>query len=234
MTQNSVVIVDDDSKLTKLLETYFQKDGFITRIAHEGYEAMRLIKEMQPDIIILDLMLPGIDGLEICRRVRREADIPILMLTARDEEADRLIGLEMGADDYVPKPFSPREVVARAKAILRRSKKPATAARYNAVKIGRLSIDFERHEVKKDGELLDITPTEFKILELLATNPGRVYSRLHMVEFIQEYTFEGYERTIDAHVKNLRRKIETNPKEPKYILTVYGVGYKFTGGDGDA
>lgn len=233
MAQNSVVIVDDDAKLTKLLQTYFEKEGFTTWTVHEGLEAVRMVREKKPDIIILDLMLPGIDGWEICRRVRKDSDVPILMLTARDEETDRLIGLEMGADDYVTKPFSPREVVARAKAILRRYKKQADA-KPEPVRIGNLSIDFDRHEVKKNGELVDITPTEFKILELLATTPGRVYSRLHMVEFIQEYAFEGYERTIDAHVKNLRRKIEVNPKEPQYILTVYGVGYKFASGDSNA
>ncbi|XEQ93939.1 Transcriptional regulatory protein WalR [Sporomusa carbonis] len=231
--QYSAVIVDDDEKLTKLLQTYFEKEGFITGVAHEGFEAMKLIREKKPDIIILDLMLPGIDGWEICRRVRRETDIPILMLTARDEETDRLIGLEMGADDYVTKPFSPREVVARAKVILRRSKKSA-AVKAEAIKIGNLSINYERHEIRKDGELVDVTPTEFKIVELLTTNPGRVYSRLHIVEFIQDYAFDGYERTIDAHIKNLRRKLEDNPKEPQYIITVYGVGYKFAGGDRDA
>ncbi|WP_425061417.1 response regulator [Sporomusa carbonis] len=233
MVQYSAVIVDDDEKLTKLLQTYFEKEGFITGVAHEGFEAMKLIREKKPDIIILDLMLPGIDGWEICRRVRRETDIPILMLTARDEETDRLIGLEMGADDYVTKPFSPREVVARAKVILRRSKKSA-AVKAEAIKIGNLSINYERHEIRKDGELVDVTPTEFKIVELLTTNPGRVYSRLHIVEFIQDYAFDGYERTIDAHIKNLRRKLEDNPKEPQYIITVYGVGYKFAGGDRDA
>lgn len=233
MAQNSVAIVDDDTKLTKLLQMYFDKEGFTTWTAHEGSEAVRLVREKRPDIIILDLMLPGIDGWEICRRVRRDSDVPILMLTARDEETDRLIGLEMGADDYVTKPFSPREVVTRAKVILRRYKKQA-ATKPEPVKFGNLSIDFDRHEVKKNGELVDITPTEFKILELLVTNPGRVYSRLHMVEFIQEYAFDGYERTIDAHIKNLRRKLDDNPKEPQYILTVYGVGYKFAGGDGDA
>ena len=233
MAQNSVVIVDDDTKLTKLLQTYFDKEGFVTWTVHEGLEAVNMIREKKPDIVILDLMLPGIDGLEICRRVRRYSDVPILMLTARDEETDRLIGLEMGADDYVTKPFSPREVVARVKAILRRSKKQVEG-KPELVKYGSLSIDFERHEVKKNGELADVTPTEFKILEVLATSPGRVYSRLHMVEFIQEYAFEGYERTIDAHVKNLRRKIEDNPKEPQYILTVYGVGYKFAGGEPNA
>lgn len=233
MTQNSVVIVDDDEKLTKLLQMYFEKEGFITWVAHEGFEAIKLIREKKPDIIMLDLMLPGIDGWEICRRVRRETDIPILMLTARDEETDRLIGLEMGADDYVTKPFSPREVVARAKVILRRSKKNAPL-RTDAIKIGNLSINYERHEIRTDGDLIDVTPTEFKIIELLTTNPGRVYTRLHIVEFIQEYAFDGYERTIDAHIKNLRRKMEDNPKEPQYILTVYGVGYKFAGGDSDA
>jgi DNA-binding response OmpR family regulator len=233
MAQDSVVIVDDDAKLTKLLQTYFEKDGFTAWTVHEGYDAMNLIKDKKPDIVILDLMLPGIDGIEICRRLRRDSEIPILMLTARDEETDRLIGLEMGADDYVTKPFSPREVVARAKAILRRSKK-SIFAKPEPIRVGNLSIDFHRHELKKNGEIIDVTPMEFKIMELLANHAGRVYTRLNMVEQTQEYAFDGYERTIDAHIKNLRRKIEDNPKEPRYILTVYGVGYKFTDGENDA
>lgn len=230
MAQYSVFIVDDDVKLTKLLKSYFDKEGFVTYLAHEGSNVVPAVKEKKPDIIILDLMLPGMDGWEICRRIRRENDVPILMLTARDEEADRLIGLEMGADDYVTKPFSPREVVARARAILRRTQK--TAVHAEPIKIGELTIDLERHLVKKGPAVLDLTPTEFKILELFAGNVDRVLTRLQIVERVQGYAFDGYERTVDAHMKNLRRKIEDNPKEPRYLQTVYGVGYRLVG-DGD-
>lgn len=189
------------------------------------------MRDKKPDIMVLDLMLPGMNGWDVCRKMRKENDIPILMLAARDEETDRLIGLEMGADDYVTKPFSPREVVARAKVILRRLQR--TVAKSEPIKAGKLQIDTEGHTVSLQGSALELTPTEFKILELLATNQGRVYSRLQIVEQVQGYAFEGYERTIDGHKKNLRRKIEGNPKEPRYILTVYGVGYKFAG-DGHA
>ncbi len=227
MSKSSVLIVDDDMKIAALLKAYFEKDGFVTYLAHDGYQALEKIREQKPDIVVLDLMLPGLDGWEVCRRARKDSDVPILMLTARDEETDRLIGLEMGADDYVAKPFSAREVVARVRAILRRTNKSAT--KEEPIKIGKLLIDPKQHTITKDGENLDMTPTEFKILELLATNPNRVFSRLHIVQQVQGYAFEGYERTIDAHIKNLRRKLEDNPKEPRYIVTIYGVGYKFVG-----
>lgn len=227
MAQYSVLIVDDDVKLVKLLQTYFEKDGCLTYAAGNGLDALHAVRERKPDIMILDLMLPGLDGLEVCRKIRKDNDIPIIMLTARDEESDRLTGLEIGADDYVSKPFSPKEVVARAKAILRRTNKEVVRSGY--LSAGNLTIDLERHRVMKAGSVLELTPTEFKILELLAANGGRVYSRLQIVEQTQGYTFEGYERTVDAHIKNLRRKIEVNPKEPRYIQTIYGVGYKFAG-----
>lgn len=227
MPQYSVIIVDDDVKLVQLLKTYFDREGFITYTANDGLTALQVVKDKVPDIMILDLMLPGIDGWDVCRKIRRDNDLPIIMLTARDEESDRLVGLEIGADDYVTKPFSPKEVVARAKAVLRRTHK---ALVQNApIVLGNLSIDLGRHEILHDGQLVDLTPTEFKMLEVLAAHPGIVFSRLQMVEQIQGYSFEGYERTIDAHVKNLRRKLEPNPKEPQYILTVYGIGYKFSG-----
>lgn len=227
MAQYSVLIVDDDVKLVKLLQTYFEKEGYIIYSANDGLDALQVVREKKPDIIVLDLMLPGLDGLDVCRKIRRDNDIPIIMLTARDEESDRLIGLEIGADDYVTKPFSPKEVIARAKAILRRANKEVV--RSEPIQAGTLIIDLERHQVTKDGQIVDVTPTEFKIVELLAGNTGKVYSRLQIVEQIQGYSFEGYERTIDAHIKNLRRKIEINSKEPQYIQTVYGIGYKFAG-----
>jgi len=227
MAQFSVLIVDDDVKLAALVDTYFKKEGFITHIAYDGNNALKLVQEIKPDIIVLDLMLPGLDGWEVCKKIRKTSDVPIIMLTARDEETDRLIGLEIGADDYVTKPFSPREVVARAKVILRRTQR--TEPKPDVIKIGNLAINTASHEVKKREDPVELTPTEFKILELLAANIGRVLSRLQIVEKIQDYAFEGYDRTIDAHIKNLRRKIEDNPKEPRFIQTVYGVGYKFVG-----
>ncbi len=227
MAQCSVLIVDDDVKLVKLLQTYFEKEGYTTYSANDGLDALQMVWQRKPDIMVLDLMLPGLDGLEVCRKIRKDNDIPIIMLTARDEESDRLVGLEIGADDYVTKPFSPKEVVARAKAILRRANKEIV--RSEPIQVGTLTIDLERHQVTRDGQVVDVTPTEFKIVELLAGNAGKVYSRLQIFEQIQGYSFEGYERTIDAHIKNLRRKIEINSKEPQYIQTVYGIGYKFAG-----
>lgn len=226
MAQYSVLIVDDDVKLVNLLQTYFAKDGYITYCANSGLDALAAVREKKPDIIVLDLMLPGLDGWEVCKKIRRDSDVPIIMLTARDEESDRLVGLEIGADDYVTKPFSPKEVVARAKVILRRTHKEMT--RYQPTKIGNLVIDLERHQVTQEEQLIDLTPTEFKLLELLVSNVGKVFTRLQIVEQTQGYSFDGYERTVDAHIKNLRRKIEVNPKSPQYIQTVYGIGYKFT------
>ena len=227
MAHNSVLLVDDDVKLVKLLQTYFEKEGFVIYSAHDGLDALQIVRTRRPDIIVLDLMLPGMDGWELCKKIRKDNDVPILMLTAREEEFDRLIGLEIGADDYVTKPFSPKEVVARVKAILRRTRREVV--HYEPIRAGTISIDLERHQVLRNQEVVELTPTEFKILELLATNIDKVFSRLQIVEQTQGDAFEGYERTIDAHIKNLRRKIELEPKEPRYIQTVYGIGYKFAG-----
>ncbi|SDD72471.1 response regulator transcription factor [Sporomusa acidovorans] len=227
MSQSSVLVVDDDEKLVELLQIYFQRDGFLVYTANDGLTALQIAQDKQPDILVLDLMLPGMDGRDICRTLRRDSEVPILMLTARDEESDRLVGLEIGADDYVTKPFSPKEVVARVKAILRRTK--GMKVKTEPLQMGDVVINTEQYQVTKGGQPVEITPTEFKILELLAANPGRVFSRLQIVEQTQGYSFEGYERTIDAHVKNLRRKIEDNPKEPVFIQTVYGVGYRMVG-----
>ncbi|CQR71806.1 Transcriptional regulatory protein WalR [Sporomusa ovata DSM 2662] len=227
MIPRSVLIVDDDVKLVELLQLYFQKDGFIVFTANDGLAALKIAHEKGPDILVLDLMLPGMDGWDICRTLRRDSEVPIVMLTARDEVSDRLVGLEIGADDYVTKPFSPKEVVARVKAILRRTKQ--ITVKTQPVRLGDVVIDLNQFQVIKGGQPVELTPTEFKILELLAGHPGRVFSRLQIVEQTQGYSFESYERTIDAHIKNLRRKIENNPKEPEYIQTVYGVGYRMAG-----
>ncbi len=218
-----VLLVDDDKKLLELLSAYFLKNGFAVLEATNGMEALELAQREAPDLIVLDLMLPGLDGWEVCRRLRKTSDVPILMLTARDEEADRLIGLELGADDYVTKPFSPREVVARAKAILRRSRRDMPAE--NELRQGPLVMLMEQHRALLHGKELELTPTEYKLLETLAARPGRVFSRLQLVEQVQGYAFEGYERTVDAHVKNLRRKLG---EEQQLVQTVYGVGYKWS------
>jgi len=227
MSQTKVLLIDDDEKIVKLLRTYFEKEGWIATAAYDGLQGLQAVKLQQPDIIVLDLMLPGIDGWEVCKRLRKDSDVPVIMLTARDEETDRLIGLELGADDYVSKPFSPREVVARAKAILRRTQREVVQS--EPIKIGELKIDVENHEVRLAGQVLDLTPTEFKILHLLAQKPGRPFTRLQIVEDSQGAAFDGYERTIDVHVKNLRRKLGDGGKEGVYIQTVYGVGYKMLG-----
>ena len=227
MLHDSILLVDDDEKLVKLLKSYFEKENFLVYCAYDGHSAVQTARERHPDIIVLDLMLPGISGWDVCRTLRKHSDIPILMLTARDEESDRLVGLEIGADDYVTKPFSPKEVVARVKAILRRSRK--TAQSTETLRVGALVVDRDQHKVTLGQSVIDLTPLEFKIVELLAVNPGKVYTRLQLVEQVQGDSFDGYERTIDAHVKNIRRKIELNPREPKYILTVYGIGYKLGG-----
>ncbi|EGO63480.1 DNA-binding response regulator [Acetonema longum DSM 6540] len=223
----TALIVDDDVKIAALLKAYFEKDGFIVILSHDGGQAVQIVREKNPDIVILDIMLPGLDGWEVCRRLRRNNDVPIIMLTARDEETDRLIGLEIGADDYVTKPFSPREVVARARAILRRLQR--ITRKPDVIRIGHMAVHLQEHIVTVKEQPIELTPTEFKILELLATNPGRVFSRLQIVEQVQGFSFEGYDRTIDAHIKNLRRKLEPQPKEPQLIQTVYGVGYKLAG-----
>lgn len=220
--QKKIAIVDDDKKIVSLLKTYFEKESFLVYEAYDGVSGLRIIEEKAPDIAILDLMLPYMDGYEICRQLRRKGEIPVLMLTAKDEEADKLIGLELGADDYVSKPFSPKEVVARVKAILRRTKKE-TEPQSRVIKAGKLEVDIERHTVKVDNTPVDLTPTEFKLIEILASKAGRVFSRLQIIEHVQGYSFEGYERTVDAHVKNIRRKLG----DANVIQTVYGVGYKF-------
>ncbi|WP_040293265.1 response regulator transcription factor [Acetonema longum] len=227
MMAYTALIVDDDVKIAALLKAYFEKDGFIVILSHDGGQAVQIVREKNPDIVILDIMLPGLDGWEVCRRLRRNNDVPIIMLTARDEETDRLIGLEIGADDYVTKPFSPREVVARARAILRRLQR--ITRKPDVIRIGHMAVHLQEHIVTVKEQPIELTPTEFKILELLATNPGRVFSRLQIVEQVQGFSFEGYDRTIDAHIKNLRRKLEPQPKEPQLIQTVYGVGYKLAG-----
>jgi DNA-binding response OmpR family regulator len=224
MINNTVLIVDDDKKIADLLKAYFTKENFTVLTSYDGIDALLAIKTHKPDLVILDLMLPGIDGFELLKRLRKDSNIPVIMLTARDEETDKLIGLEIGADDYIAKPFSPREVVARAKVVLRRVNSFQDFSK--EVKVGEITVDLKKYEVKKNGRLIELTPIEFKIFELLCQNPGQVYSRLQIIEKVQGYEFDGYDRTVDAHIKNIRKKIEENPQKPEYLVTVFGIGYK--------
>ena len=221
----SILVVDDEIKIVRVLRGYLEAAGFQVTGAYDGTEALAAFRNELPDLIVLDLMLPEVDGLDVARAIRRESDVPIIMLTARVDEADRLIGLELGADDYVTKPFSPREVVARVRAVLRRVGGPEPASR--VLSAGDVSLDLDKRQASVGGRPVELTPTEFDLLATLVENPGRVFSRLQLLDRIQGYAYDGYERTIDAHVKNLRQKIEDDPKHPDYILTVYGLGYKF-------
>ncbi len=230
MLQNSILIVDDDDKLIQLLRTYFERERFVVYTAGDGRTALELLRRYEPQVMVLDLMMPGMDGFEVCRRVRQTSDIPILFLTARDDDTDRLVGLNMGADDYMTKPFNMKELVARVYARLRRVRGEVVQSNSSYV-VGDLQIDKEKYTVSRGGEPLILTPTEFNMLEVLSASPGRVYSRLQLMEKAQGgYSFEGYERTIDTHIRNLRKKLERDPAHPEYILTVYGIGYKFSGG----
>jgi DNA-binding response OmpR family regulator len=221
-----ILIVEDETKISDIVRAYLDKEGFRIRVAENGAAALRLLKE-NPDLIILDLMLPDMAGEELCATIRETSEVPIIMLTAKSGEEERVRGLGIGADDYVVKPFSPKELVARVKAHLRRAGKTKKHhLRYNK---GRLTVDLDCHEVMLDGKSLQLTLTEFKILTSLAENHGRILSRNQIVNIVQGFDFEGYDRTIDAHVKNLRHKVEKDSKSPEFIQTVYGVGYKFIG-----
>lgn len=224
-----ILVVDDEPQIVKVLRAYLEKGGYYVVTAQDGNAAMEVFQREAPDFVILDLNLPGMDGLDVCREVRRESNVPILMLTARVEEADRLIGLELGADDYVIKPFSPREVVARVRTIFRRA--ASEGSRPDVIRVGSLIIDLEKHTANLGSRSIDFTPTEFEILVALARQPKRVFSRLQIMEQAQGDAFEGYERTIDAHIKNIRLKMEPNPKKPIYIHTVFGLGYKLEVGE---
>jgi len=228
MPGRKILVVDDETRLVDVLKAYLERDGYKVVAAYNGREALLLARRERPDLVILDLMLPEIDGLEVCRTLRKESNVPIIMLTARTEEVDKLIGLELGADDYVTKPFSPREVVARVRAVLRRTQSGAGAGEGDIIAVGYLVIDRARHEVRRNDTRIDLTPTEFDLLWALAANRGRVLSRLQLMDKALGESYEGYERTIDAHIKNLRRKLETDPSRPRYVQTVFGVGYKFT------
>jgi DNA-binding response OmpR family regulator len=222
-----IVVIDDEESVRDVVKAYLEKDGFTVYVAANGREGLALAERRSPDLIVLDLMLPDISGEEICQEVRSRSDVPIVMLTAKASEDERIGGLIAGADDYLVKPFSPRELVARVRAVLRRTKGVETPLveilRFDE---GRLEIDTVKRAVLHDGAPVDLTPNEYKLLLALARYPGRAYSRFELVNRVQGYDYEGYERTIDVHVKNLRKKIEPDPTRPRYIETVTGVGYR--------
>ncbi|HVN16879.1 MAG TPA: response regulator transcription factor [Anaerolineales bacterium] len=223
----TILVVDDEPKITQLVQDYLERAGFGVHVAHDGRTALSLAKTEKPDLIVLDLGLPQLDGLDFTREFRKSSNAPIIMLTARSEESDKLIGLELGADDYMTKPFSPKELVARVRVVFRRMEN-VIAANTEIIRVMDLTLDAPRLRVTASGrELEELTPTEFELLAALARQPGRVFTRAQLLDAIHGVAFESYERAIDAHIKNIRRKIEVTPGNPKYILTVYGVGYKF-------
>ncbi|MBN1315235.1 MAG: response regulator transcription factor [Anaerolineales bacterium] len=220
-----ILVIDDEPKIAKLARDYLEKAGYQVFTAGDGKTALAIARCEKPDLIVLDLNLPGMDGLDVCRSLRRDSDVPIIMLTARVDETDRLIGLELGADDYISKPFSPRELVARVRAVLRRFR--GGIHQSGLVRSSDLEIDLKRHLVSKGGASIHLTPTEFNLLATLAQHAGQTFSREQLLSRLHGITYEGYDRSIDAHIKNLRRKLEDDPAEPRYILSVYGIGYRF-------
>jgi DNA-binding response OmpR family regulator len=222
----TVLVVDDEPQIVQLVRDYLEHGGFSVLVAADGATALELARTRKPDLVVLDLGLPALDGLDVTRALRREGALPIIMLTARDDESDKLVGLELGADDYVVKPFSPKELVARVRAVLRRAEGLRTES--DVVRVGdEVELDLARMEATVAGRRVDLTPTEFQLLATLARQPGRVFTRAQLLDALHGVAFESYERAIDAHVKNLRRKIEPEPRAPRYLLTAFGVGYRF-------
>jgi len=221
----TIMVVDDEKRLVSLVKSYLTQEGYRVVTANNGKEALPIASREKPDLIILDLMMPEIGGYEFMRLHRIEADTPIILLTARVDDDERVIGLELGADDYITKPFRPRELVARVRAVLRRAGK--TEPKGKVLQVADITLDRDIREVMVAGQSVDLTPSEFDLLAALMASPGRVYSRLDLLDVIQGVRYEGYERTIDTHIKNLRAKVEPEPRSPRYIETVYGVGYRF-------
>ena len=221
----TILIVDDEPKIVTLARDYLERAGLAVTSAADGETALSIFRAQPPDLIVLDLGLPGRDGLDVTRAVRRESDVPIIMLTARGEESDKLVGLELGADDYMVKPFSPKELVARVRAVLRRAEGRAGPAA-DVLHAGDLTLDIPRLRLTVGDQVVELTPTEFQLLAALARQPGRIFTRAQLLDAVHGVAFESYERAIDTHIKNLRRKIEPDPRQPRHILTVYGVGYK--------
>ena len=221
-----ILVVDDELDIVKVVRAYLEQAGFRVVTASDGQQALAAFRHEKPDLVVLDLNLPKMDGLDVCRAIRREGNTPVIMLTARVEETDKLIGLEIGADDYIVKPFSPREVVARVRTVLRRSTS-AAPDQPTLITIGDLTIDPLKHAVHLASRTIDLTPMEFNLLHVMASQPGRAFSRMDLLDAVQGEAYEGYERSIDVHIKNLRQKLGDEPRNPTYVLTVYGIGYKF-------
>lgn len=219
-----ILVVDDEERIVDIVRAYLERDGYKVSAAYDGSSALEVARRDHPDLIILDLMLPEISGWEVCRILRKESDLPIIMLTARDETSDKIAGLELGADDYIVKPFDPKELVVRVRAVLRRYQTAAQPP--TLLRSGNLSMEIERRSVQLGNRDIELTATEFELLRALMESPGRVFSRMQLLDRVQGEAYEGYERTIDSHVKNLRKKIEPDPEHPRFIVTVYGVGYK--------
>jgi DNA-binding response OmpR family regulator len=220
-----ILVVEDDMQIARNLRDYLEVAGYEVTVVGEGSAALASVRADKPDLLVLDLGLPGMDGLDVARELRRHSAVPIVMLTARGEESDRIVGLELGADDYLVKPFSPKELVARVRAVLRRTS--GETARAEVLRAGGIEVDLPKMRARVGGEPIDLTPTEFELLATLAREPGRVFTRGQLLDALHGVTLETYERAIDAHVKNLRRKIEPEPGRPRYVLTVHGVGYRF-------
>jgi len=220
-----ILVVDDESKIVKLARDYLEQGGFRVLTATDGIAALAVARSARPDLIVLDLKLPGMDGLDVCRALRRESEVPIIMLTARVEETDRLVGLELGADDYIPKPFSPRELVARVRAVLRRVQ--GSVRQSGLILAADLEIDLNGRRVSRKGEAIPLTRSEFNLLVALAQHPGQAFTREQLLTRLYDVAYDSFARSIDAHIKNLRQKLESDPGEPRYILTVFGIGYKF-------
>ena len=231
MAGKKVLVVDDDVKTVELVKLYLNRDGYRVITAYNGNDALQLARETHPDLIVLDLMLPGMNGLDVCRNLRKESDVPIIMLTALTTDEDRLTGLNLGADDYMTKPFSPRELAARVRAVLRRLPGERGPEK---IEHGPLTVDFLKHEASLEGKSLNLTPIEFKILGALVKEPGRVFSRAQIIENALGHDFDSFDRTIDVHILKLRRKLEPDPHHPRYIKTIYGAGYKLLERNGDA
>jgi DNA-binding response OmpR family regulator len=221
----TILVVDDEPKIAQLARDYLEHAGFEVLITGDGPSALSAVRQRHPDLVVLDLGLPGLDGLDVTRQLRRDSTIPIVMLTARDDELDKLLGLELGADDYLTKPFSPRELVARVRAVLRRTE--TATAPSDLIRAGDVVLDVPRMRAEVAGRVVELTATEFGLLKILAASPGRIFTRSQLLDEIRGVAFESYERAIDSHIKNLRRKLEPEPSEPRYVLTVYGVGYRF-------
>ena len=221
----TILVVDDEPRIVRLARDYLEHGGFRVVVAEDGVNALATFRREKPDLVVLDLGLPALDGLDVTRSIRRDSATPIIVLTARGEETDKLVGLELGADDYIVKPFSPKELVARVRAVLRRAD---ASPRSEVLRVGDVTVDTARMRVTRDGVPIEFTATEFHLLATLIAQPGRIFTRAQLLDSVHGVAIESYERAIDAHIKNVRRKLEPDPREPRYLLTVYGVGYRFT------